>query len=313
MGAAMSTERRAARLGEAAAALGIDFFGPAANDNVRVQLAKDSAVAWVRARPATGALVACVFVVLGALPSVADAAGPPPLIGPLVAPDGLLIVVPNVPPEVRDEAYRVLLVGTVAAWTDGAARALRATLPEVADAGPHAPLYDPPTEEERSIVEVAMYNCDNAAARFAKPFLMLELVRVEEDFGVPDELRGITLAAWCGEAAYQLDRVVGDDGEAIGILQLHPQLTALCGTPDLRHDPIASAQCWLWNLRRIYQKSSRMCRPKNAWKAAELWLSQGGKKSNYSCKRVSSHVARLEQWQRTLARSQRVASARAKR
>ncbi|TNF36619.1 MAG: hypothetical protein EP329_05015 [Deltaproteobacteria bacterium] len=242
-----------------------------------------------------------------------SATAAPPLVGALVAPDALEIIVPHVTPEVREEGFRVVLVKTVGTFTDGHAKALRASLPEVAKAGPRAPLYDPPTEEERRIVEYAMYHCDNAAARYAKPFVMLELIRVEEDYGIPDELRGVTLAAWCSEAAYQLDAVVGDGGSAIGILQLHPQLASLCGNPDLRHDPIASAQCWLWNLRRIYDKASRRCRPKRAWKAAELWLSQGGQKSGYSCKRVSSHVARLEQWHRGLAREQQVASARAKR
>jgi len=252
-------------------------------------------------------------VVLGVLSSTGSAEATPPLIGPLSAPDGLEIIVPNVPPEVREEAYRIVLVRTIDTWTDGDAKALRASLPEVAKAGPRAPLYDPPTEEERRIVEYAVNNCDNAAARYAKPFVMLELVRVEEDYGIPEELRGVTLAAWCGEAAYQLDAVVGDGGAAIGILQLHRHLASLCGDPELRHDPIASAQCWLHHLRRIHKKSSRMCRPKNAWKAAELWLSQGGQKSGYSCKRVSSHVARLELWHRALAREQQVASARAKR
>ena len=309
----MNTEGRAARAGAAAKTLGFELVGPPANDDAEVPIARRRITPSWRGRHDARPLAACVFVVLGVLSPVAAASGPPPLIGPLAAPEGLEIIVGDVSPEVREEGYRVLLVRAIDSWTDGDAKALRATLPEVAKAGPRAPLYDPPTEEERRIVEFAMYHCDNAAARYAKPFVMLELIRVEQDYGIPDELRGVTLAAWCSEAAYQLDAVVGDGGEAIGILQLHPQLASLCGAPDLRHDPIASAQCWLWNLRRIHEKASRMCRPKNAWKAAELWLSQGGKKSGYSCKRVSSHVARLQQWHRGLAREEQVASARAKR
>ncbi len=226
-------------------------------------------------------------------------ATPPPLIGPLVGPETLeLPEAPALPAALESEL-------------DAAAS------PEVSASAPAAsepvagaldfPIYDPPTEEERQLVEHAVYNCDTASPRYAKPFLKLELLRLEREMGIPGELRGVTLAAWCGEAAYQTEGIVGDRGNAIGILQLHPHITSLCGSTDLRHDPIASARCWLWNLQRVYRKSRRRCRAKNAWKAAELWLSQGGQKSGYSCKRVSGHVARLERWQRAIERSNRIA------
>lgn len=266
---------------------------------------------------------------------------PPPAIGPLVAPVDLSV--PNAPPAAIEAVFRSspLLVVTAPALRGSvlgilaAAAAPAAELEaaaaleedggaEVAAGAPasdqaasseepmaprgwpvpsRGPFYDPPNDEERTLVEYAMYHCDNASARFAKPFWMLELLRVEHDFGVPPELRGITLATWCGEAAYQMHDVVGDEGAAVGILQLHPELTRLCGAPALRHDPIASAQCWLWNLNRIHAKAARRCRKSRAWKAAELWLSQGGRKSGYSCKHVSGHVARLERWQRDLSAS----------
>jgi len=240
-------------------------------------------------------------------------AGAPPLIGPLAAPDALTLQLPGLPFEVQTRVHQALSRANVLGWVEQTARVARAQTAEVIERGPRAPLYDPPTEEERRLVETAVYHCDNAAARYAKPYVMLELLRTEEEFGIPPELRGVTLAAWCGEAAYQLENVVGDGGRAVGILQLHSDLTGFCGALDLRHDPIASAQCWLWNLRRVFDKAKRRCRAKDAWKAAELWLSQGGQKSNYACRKVSSHVARLEQWQRRLALEARVASNAAQR
>lgn len=283
------------------------------------------------------AAIVAALSVFAALPGRAAELRPPPAIGPLVAPVDLSV--PNAPPAGLEGmlpptpllmASAPALLGVLAAAAApaaeleaeeavelGAGDVTPGVAPEDgAGAGaprllppPHmparGPFYDPPTDEERALVEHAMYHCDNAAARYAKPFWMLELLRVEEDFDVPDELRGITLATWCGEAAYQMKDVVGDEGAAVGILQLHPELTRFCGDPSLRHDPVASAQCWLWNLERIHEKAARRCRKSLAWKAAELWLSQGGRKSGYSCKHVSGHVARLERWQHDLTASAR--------
>lgn len=241
------------------------------------------------------------------------AAAPPPEIGPLEDASRL-----DLPMATRDaeatraeivslasDAASAFVVASIAVHFDRARRQY-----ELHHAGmTEGPLLDPATDEERRWIEVAMYHCDTAAPRYAKPFLMLELLRIEREFGIPDELRGVTLATWCGEAAYQVGDIVGDGGAAVGIFQLHPPITRLCGSPDLRHDPIASAHCWLWNLERVYAKARRRCPTKHAWAAAELWLSQGGLKSNYSCTRVSGHVARLRVWQRLLARDERLAAA----
>ena len=313
-GRAMSGERRPVRPDGTSVAREPSALGPAANDNDDgpsrgLDAAPGSASGRSSARPGplrVLSVTACVFVAVGALSSAAAMASPP-LIGPLVAPDVLVVALPALSPEESQRIHESLGRMIVVGWLDVTTRIARAAQREVAEIDTHARFYDPPTEEERRLVEVAVYHCDNAGARHAKPYVMLELLRTEEEFGVPSELRGVTLAAWCGEASYQIEDVVGDGGAAVGILQLHPELTQFCGSPDLRHDPIASAQCWLWNLRRIHAKARRRCPSKHAWRAAELWLSQGGAKSNYACERVSSHVARLDVWRQILDREVRLA------
>lgn len=257
--------------------------------------------------------VAALVLFCGLHYALDAAASPPPEIGPLE--DARMLELPTI--EHDDAVTRAAMLDQATTGASAFVTAATAVHFERTRrqyelhhaAVTEGPLLDPATDEERRWIEVAMYHCDTAAPRYAKPFLMLELLRIEREFGIPDELRGVTLATWCGEAAYQLGDIVGDGGNAVGIFQLHPPITRLCGSPDLRHDPIASAHCWLWNLQRIHAKARRRCPAKQAWTAAELWLSQGGLKSNYSCTRVSGHVARLRVWQRLLARDERLAAA----
>lgn len=176
------------------------------------------------------------------------------------------------------------------------------------ESGPTTAMYGPPSDDERRLLYMAMHHCDNAAFRYAKPFLKLALLRLEREMGLPEELHGVTLAAWCGESAYQLDEIIGDGGNAVGILQMHATITLLCGPLELRSHPLATARCWLWNLARVQKKTVKRCGQRRSWKAAELWLSQGGAKSGYSCKQVSGHVARLERWQRKMRHKDRVAA-----
>jgi hypothetical protein len=248
-------------------------------------------------------LLTSFLMIFAGVQGTTAAAAPPPVIGPLVA-----------PPLPQDVAPEIEAIPESMDFDIAAKSLLETVLPHIPPPLPTptldqmTPLYDPATDHERALLYAAMHNCDNAAARYAKPFLMLELLRVEADAELPDEMRGILLAAWCGEAAYQLDDIIGDGGRAVGILQMHTNLTSKCGSLELRTDPIASAKCWVHHLARIQRKSVKRCGKKRSWKAAELWLSQGGTKSGYSCKLVSGHVARLERWHRGLRRDQRLAA-----
>lgn len=165
---------------------------------------------------------------------------------------------------------------------------------------PDPPVVDhqPPTRHERRLVHTALHHCEKASARRLDPFAALRLLRVEGDVGLPSHLAGLTLAAWCGENAYGTEGV-GDGGRAVGPLQIHPgALWAWCGRPD-RKDVTAAAFCWLRRVKHLAEgKALRKCGKRWAWTAAEVWVSRGGQRANYSCRLKSGHVVRYERWHR---------------
>lgn len=138
----------------------------------------------------------------------------------------------------------------------------------------------------------------------ATPWLVDELLHLEQLAGVPDELRGMSLAAACHESRFS-PRVIagtkrGDGGKARGMLQMWPWAERYCGlgTPPMcgegMHDPVRQAACWLGNVRRLVDRARRegCARP---WVAAHAWAASGPK--GYTC-RESRHLGVLERWLR---------------
>lgn len=188
----------------------------------------------------------------------------------------------------------------------------------------------PASEREYQLVQLALDHCDNARGDRLDVWLALRLLRLEEDAGLPASMRGVTLAAWCGETSYSSG--YGDDckrwgcdgAEAVGILQMHAgAMWDWCGRPD-RRDPEGAASCWLARIRYLstgnreagnYNRGRAKRCGSDAWRAAELWVSAGPaprrlaresndgyaarrKAQSYPCGRVSGHVARLSYWQK---------------
>ena len=153
---------------------------------------------------------------------------------------------------------------------------------------------DGPTERQRAIIGVAARGCElQRRVSALDPWTALLLLRVEEEAGVPADMRGVLLATWCGEAAYRLEPGAGDGGRAVGILQLQRWHAEACGGMALRDDPEASARCYLRRVARLVPRATRACGKRAAWAAAEAWAAQGQR--GYTC-RESGHVARLRQW-----------------
>ena len=143
--------------------------------------------------------------------------------------------------------------------------------------------YDAPDQAERTLIAAADADCVNkygtrqAHPGVLDPFLALHLLRLEQDMGVPLQVRGITLATWCREASYQLGATNGDEGHAIGPFQLHDiferkcerrisvpgQLRVITGS---RPDLLWTAACYL---TRIKAKLPNRCA--DPWLAAEAW------------------------------------------
>lgn len=151
-----------------------------------------------------------------------------------------------------------------------------------------------PTDLERAIVEVAQDNCGNQRKRSGLDiWLALKLVRIEGDEGLPASARGITLAAWCGEASYKTNPRDGDGGNAVGIMQLHRWHAEACGSLDIRDDPESAVRCYLRRVKRLVPKALKLCGKEMAWPSAEAWAAQG--QQGYTC-RDSGHWTRLRTW-----------------
>jgi len=152
------------------------------------------------------------------------------------------------------------------------------------------------------------------------------MLRVEERMGVGagHPLRANSLATWCGESAYSMS-AVGDGGLAIGPFQIHPGYANLClgrtygarpdrANYDLRSDPTRALECFLEQVKRIYEKAP--CSGAQRWHYAEVWFARGVKPVAPSrngavlvpdCGRESKHIVRLKIWQEIA--SVRIASA----
>jgi hypothetical protein len=101
-----------------------------------------------------------------------------------------------------------------------------------------------------------------------------ELLKIERHLGVPDLMRGMTLAAACMESGFNA-RALGDRRfdpkgrpKAVGILQLWPWVKAHGVN---RRDLNSSANFWVSHVKRVKAKTDRRCRSKNAltsWRQA---------------------------------------------
>jgi len=175
------------------------------------------------------------------------------------------------------------------------------------------PAHDPgpanPTEHEARLVALAN-RCSLAGPRPIRPAVALAMLRQEDLAGVPDALRGVTLGAWCGEAALGLgDEICRtgpcDGGRAKGPLQLHAGLARMCvglpyggpATPEadaVRETPVLAARCFLGHVVRVLDRTP--CRGLERWTYAEAWIARGRRPAD--CRVASSHVRRLRRWTR---------------
>lgn len=116
------------------------------------------------------------------------------------------------------------------------------------------------THDERRIIDAAM-QCPRATD--PDPWLLRDLLLLERQAGVPDELRGMVLAAACWESGYSA-RAVGDAGRAVGIMQLWPVWARFVD----RTDPRAAARFWLGHIVSRLGKVRREC----GLSGVRLWI-----------------------------------------
>ena len=139
-------------------------------------------------------------------------------------------------------------------------------------------------------LSTALTECRNARAWAPSRLLLQGLLDAEEEVGVPEHLQGMTLAAACHESGYR-PWVTGDDGRAVGVLQMWPGWRRR-GVDRL--DPFMSARAWLERIAVLVPKARRLgCR--RPWIAAWAWVGSGPK--GYTC-RAPRHLDVLRRFQR---------------
>ena len=174
------------------------------------------------------------------------------------------------------------------------------------------PVNEPPTRAERRLIEVAANHCPLASARHLPPRRALLYLRLEQDAGIPEHLRGISIASACIESAYQVDDVIGDGQRAAGVMQLHELLASHCGPTYARHSPPWSVRCYLHHVARVAKKwaNPRLCGPNgrhgravwpDVWTLAEAKVA-GGNRRYPGCAAQSRHALLLGDWSRRVQR-----------
>ena len=158
---------------------------------------------------------------------------------------------------------------------------------------------DEPSDLERRIIDQAA-RCPNA--KIVDPWLVWQLLEVEERAGLPVELRGLVAAAACTESGYNATArgdCVGRRCRAVGVLQLWPWWTRRYDVD--REDPIPSAEAWLAHVVRQLPKAAKACpRAKGLrlWRVAQVRAVRAAGKKR--CGERSLHWRRLARWSRAM-------------
>jgi hypothetical protein len=166
------------------------------------------------------------------------------------------------------------------------------------------------SNNERLLIETAMYECSRKPEKIADPWMMLAVLRTEKDIGIPAEARGILLASWCVEGAL---RTVGRDGGSLrgdyrdgeamahGPFQLWPWQRQWCGLTDAgADDPVMAARC---HAKRIMdRREARALSCKDSWRVGEALAANGPRYLPAGCAAESAHWRELTRWRAVMDR-----------
>lgn len=188
------------------------------------------------------------------------------------------------------------------------------------DQGPHPSpdevwslLEAPATEAERRMVETVMDGCPRAPRRMIDPWRVLALLRYEVVLGVPESARYLLPATACIESGLQPSRsLFGDNGRALGPMQLHWPWAAFCmdrrthRSPadwravmlhgDFRGSLAFSARCWVAATERNLARAAPC--GDAAYVVAEAIVSRAPHPLN--CNARTAHARLAEVWRAAL-------------
>lgn len=161
------------------------------------------------------------------------------------------------------------------------------------------------TRIENAIVERAM-QCDRLR-HTPHPEFLHGLLYMEKAVGVPDELRGLTLAAACHESGFNPhakgDRKFSKRGKpkAIGMFQQWPWVERYYGID--RSSAKEATWAWLAHWHRALRKVKRDCgfkTPYRQWVAAQVTAIRAPTKDRKArCGERSKHFHRWKRWRRS--------------
>lgn len=166
------------------------------------------------------------------------------------------------------------------------------------------------SELEQKILEVAL-TCKNAKPAHKDERLLIDLLLMEREFGVPRDLRGMLLASACTESGYnpnaEGDHKFSKTGKpkAIGLLQLWYWWTLPVergGYAVDRRDPRANAHAWMSHIKKVYPKVRKKCKistkhESRIWRVAWVTAIRSPKPEG-RCNEFPNHYHRLKKWKR---------------
>jgi len=146
---------------------------------------------------------------------------------------------------------------------------------------------------ERALVERHLEECSRAGRR-ADPWVVLRVVQLERELGVPE---GLISAAVCWETGYTRG-ARGDwrqgEAQAHGVLQMWPWWVRWCGlAPGGRDNLDAAVRCYVARIEHYLPRVAGCARP---WVVAEALAANGPYYATLGCRARSRHVDELEGW-----------------
>lgn len=159
---------------------------------------------------------------------------------------------------------------------------------------------------------VEAYECKNAKEKAKESGIIEKLIEIEDTYfvkhNIPDDLRGMLLAAACSESGYDGEakgdwKIVGKRKipMAKGILQFWQWSERAYGLN--RMDPINSAHVWMQHIVKTYNKNR--CKEyrltdKQRWLAAWAQAVRGKqtKENRYRCFERTRHWKKLRKWKK---------------
>lgn len=157
------------------------------------------------------------------------------------------------------------------------------------------------------LVYMALHHCKNAKSEEINEDVLWDLVEAEIRYGVPEDLRGMLLAAACLESGYNI-RAEGDHRfsptgkpKAIGIFQMWGWWeTSKWGYGIDRTNHLQASDAYMRHIVRMVKKTRKRCGFKTQekqWVAGWVTAIRSPKKGG-RCYEKPNHYSLLKKWHR---------------